>query len=142
MAKDVTLPTFTANKEEVVGGSLRYKYASEIQWDDVKITFYHVFGSGSDTLSVLHGWRSAVWTPETGLGSPSKYKKTSIIGIYSPGWELLYNVQLIGSWPQTIKEGDLTYTSSDIKVVEVVISYDWAVMENKQSDRPITVRSQ
>jgi hypothetical protein len=126
LAKDVSLPTYSATKEEVEGSSLQYKYASGVRWEDVRITFYHVRAGGTDTLTRLHGWRSSVWTPTLGLQSPDKYKNNSVITVYDSGWEEVYRWMLIGSWPQSIKEGDLTYTSSDVKVVEVVLSYDWA----------------
>ena len=133
LAKDITLPTFTVVKEEVEGGSLRYKYASGVQWEDVKITFYHIGKGGGDALYFLHKWRANVWTPEFGLQGPNIYKKNSKISVYDAQGTWIYSWELIGSWPQTIKEGDLTYTSSDVKIVEVVISYDWAqlVYEDK-----------
>ena len=34
--------------------------------------------------------------------------------------------RLINSWPSVIKYGELTYTTSDIKKVEVTLTYDWA----------------
>lgn len=131
LAKDATLPSYTATKEEVPGAAINYKYASGIQWDDVKITFYHIRAGGTDVLSVLHRWRANVWTPELGLQPANKYKANSKITVYGNDWEYVYAWKLIGSWPQSIKEGDLTYTSSDVKVVEVVVSYDWAEIEQQ-----------
>jgi hypothetical protein len=81
----------------------------------------------------LHQWRSNVWTPERGLQSADKYKANSKITVYGYDWEYVYAWKLIGSWPQSIKEGDLTYTSSDVKVVDVVISYDWAELEQQSA---------
>ena len=33
---------------------------------------------------------------------------------------------LYNSWPSQIRSGELTYTNSDIKIVEVTVAYDWA----------------
>ncbi len=38
-----------------------------------------------------------------------------------------YAYDLVGSWPSVIRHGDLTYTSSDVKIVEVTLTYDFAV---------------
>jgi len=37
---------------------------------------------------------------------------------------------LVGSWPSVIRHGDLTYTSSDVKIVEVTLTYDFAVVRS------------
>ena len=39
---------------------------------------------------------------------------------------MAYKWVLEGSWPQTIRDGDLSYTRSEVKIVEVVVVYDWA----------------
>ena len=125
--KDCTLPSVSFTKE-TVEASVEYKYASTARWDDVKIKFYDIAVSGQTLASVVRRWRQSVWTPTGGLQPSSNYKKTSQIEVYNLQWELQYTWTLYGCWPQTIREGDLTYTSSDAKVIEVVLTYDWAVL--------------
>jgi hypothetical protein len=128
--RDVTLPTFTANKDTIKGTALDYKFANGIAFDDVKVTWYDTNG----LINIIRSWRESVWTPERGISTPGEYKKDSYINQYILSEYNNNNVpkirhKLHGSWPSIIRHGDLTYTSSDIKVVEVTITYDWAVEE-------------
>lgn len=127
--KEMTLPSFVVTKEVYTAASVDYKYAKSINWEDIKVTWY-------DTLRLvlaISEWRKRVWTPEGGLARSNDYKKRSTIKTLDPYSDsgdaavwTLYN-----SWPSTIRYGDLTYTNSDIKIVEVSITYDWAL-----EDRP------
>ena len=120
-AKDASLPSITFEKEEYTGASLKYKFASGAVYDDIRLTFYDTNG----ILPYLIKWRKSVWE-ESGLKTASNYKKESVIKVYDPTGELQQTFKLIGSWPSVIKHGDLTYTSSDFKFVDVTITYDWA----------------
>ena len=123
-AKDVTPPTFTVSIENNQGASLEYKFAKSVSFDDVKVTFYDVVG----LIKTIKQWREMVWTQGSGLKLAEDYKKESRINVFPPTWDLQsgYGWILKGSWPSVIRHGDLTYTSSDVKVVEVTVTYDWA----------------
>ena len=128
--KDATLPTFTANQDSIVGGSLEYKWAKSVIWDDVKFTWYDSVG----LINIMRRWRQSIWDSVKGLQVGHDYKKRSILRNYLPTWENYKSVPwvLINSWPKIIRHGDLTYTQSDVKLVEVTVSYDWAE-ENMES---------
>jgi hypothetical protein len=140
LAKDATMPTFSISKDTVDGSSLVYKYAGMVTWEDVRVTFYDVVlasdspGATTNTKAskILKDWRERVWAHTTGLKAPTEYKKDSKITTYTLDWIKNVTWTLRGSWPSIVKEGDLTYTSTDIKVIEVTISYDWA--ESDESD--------
>lgn len=124
--KDATLPTFSVNKEQVKGASIEYKFAGSVSYDDVKLTWYDTLG----LLKIVQGWRKRVWTAEGGLGYANDYKKKSIIISSLPYEPKMANTsnqwELINSWPSAIRHGELSYTQSDIKIVEVTLTYDWA----------------
>lgn len=122
--KDITLPTFTVTIESQQGASLEYKFAKSVSYDDVKVTFYDTVG----LLSKIRDWRKTVWTPQEGLKVANDYKKRSRINVFTPEWSSnkQQNFILYGSWPSVIRHGQLTYTQSDVKLVEVTIAYDWA----------------
>lgn len=120
--KDTTTPTFTANKESYVASSLEYKYAKSVTWDDVKVSWYDTYG----LIKIVKEWRESVWTAVNGLRPANNYKKDTAIECFLPSNESPYGWRLYGSWPSQIRYGDLTYTNSEVKNVEVSISYDWA----------------
>lgn len=134
-AKDMILPTFTVGIEHQQGASLEYKFAKNVSWDDIKITFYDSKGM----IDILRDWRKQIWTAQQGLLQADQYKKESLIDIVTPNWGRgvapAGNVaaavagtiwRLFGSWPSVIRHGDLTYTNSDVKIVEITVTYDFA----------------
>jgi hypothetical protein len=123
--KDATLPTFTINKESYVPSSLEYKFAKSVSWDDIKVSWYDSTG----LLAVMKEWRELVWTPETGLKMADDYKKLSVIHNFLPTGKKVNTWTLHNSWPSLIRHGELTYTSSEVKIVEVTVTYDWAEEE-------------
>lgn len=121
--KDTSLPTFTVNKETYNGASLEYKFAKGVTWEDIKIVWYDSIG----LLKVMKDWRGNVWSPECGLAEANHYKRRSTLNYFLPTGKMVNNWTLHNSWPSQIRHGDLTYTSSDVKIIEVTVTYDWAV---------------
>lgn len=131
-----TLPSVTHRREEVEGSSVIYKYAKDVIWEDVRVTFYDVVaGTPSSTSSMmkrLQAWRHKVWSVENGIGvaeseSGNGYKKETHIMKHTHDGSLEEGWILKGSWPQSIKFGELTYGKSEVNIIDVVITYDWAV---------------
>ena len=120
--KTMTLPTFNVAQETVMGASLEYKFAKSVNWADVKVAWYDTSGF----LDTMKKWRKTVWSPKHGFAAVNTYKKESQFRTFLPDGEVAQTFRLINSWPSVIKYGDLTYTSSDVKMVEVTLTYDWA----------------
>jgi hypothetical protein len=120
--KDATTPTFTVNKETYLAASVEYKFAKSVTWDDIKLSWYDTVGM----CNYMIKWRSSVWDPKIGLSSAEHYKKKTVLRCFTPDEDNYYGWSLVNSWPSTIRYGDLTYASSDGKLVEVTLSYDWA----------------
>ncbi len=121
--KDATLPTFTVGKESYFASSLEYKYAKNVTWDDLKVSWYDSDG----LFDYMRQWRQSVWSPECGLADANSYKRQSQMEYYLPTGAKSNSWTLKNSWPSQIRHGDLTYTTSEVKIVEVTITYDWAV---------------
>ncbi len=125
--RDCTLPTFSGRREEAEGAGMSYKYADGIVWEDIKVTFYDIPIGNVKLGDLLKKWRNRIWTAEYGLNVPDEYKSDSIITSFNSDQSVSTQWKLVGSWPQTIRNGELTYTRSEIKLVEVTVCYDWAV---------------
>ena len=128
--KDTTLPDFGVENETGQGSSLKYKYAKGVIFNDIKITFYATSG----LLTALEAMKAQVWTPDNGIMPAASYKSTSVIQQYcaddvtpSQYWTLN------GSWIKGISHSNLTYTSSDVHNVIVILAYDWATVADGTS---------
>lgn len=121
-AQDASRPSFSFEKELVPGASMRYKFAKEIVWEDVKIAWYDTEGL-SDTLKT---WRERTWTPKGGIASAANYKADTVLTHMAFDLNSAVTYRLINSWPASVKLSELTYVDSHISLTEVVITYDWS----------------
>lgn len=123
--RDLCLPEFGVDTEEIKASSIKYKYANGITWNDVKVTFY---GTGT-LLASLEELKRRVWTPEGGIQPAASYKSISTITQYYADDETEAQVwTLNGSWIRTISHSPLTYTNSEVYNVTVAVAYDWATV--------------
>lgn len=125
--KEASLPKWTIGKEEVQGASIKYKFAKDISWEDIKIVWYDTVG----LQEVMEDWRSLVWTPESGMGVAGKYKNDSKLRSFTFDFANPREWILRNSWPSAVSSTTLTYAESDISVVDVTITYDWAEISKK-----------
>jgi hypothetical protein len=121
-SKEATFPSWDFERDEIMGGSLKYKFAKSIIFNDVKVSWYDTWGFST----IIRDWRAAVWTPREGLQNPDDYKTRSSLSNLTHDLAKATHWTLYNSWPQSVKTGDLTYTDSDVKLVEVTVAYDWA----------------
>jgi hypothetical protein len=131
-AKELTLPDFRAERQEVLGGTLWYKFAKSVKWEDCRVLFYDT----GEIVPQLYKWRHKVFNVANGIGvhssAPTKggmdagYKQQCIFELLDGKGVAVHTVNLIGAWPSQISEGNLDYTSSAIKLVTVTLTYDYA----------------
>lgn len=121
-AKSVTMPTFSFEEKEVLGGSISYKFATKPQFSDLEISFYDLEGLEPK----IRKWYSLVWTKEKGIGMPNDYKDEVIIYLTDGKGNVVDDPWVFkNAWPKTINHGALTYDSSDFKLITITVSYDW-----------------
>lgn len=144
--RECTLPTFAVEREDYESPSIIYKFAAQANWEDIRLTFYDIPNpdGGKKMADILKIWREAVWSPEGGIklsekntGQERGYKGDTTIKVFNADNTVTYTWRLKGSWPQSIKEGELTYTDSDAKIVEVIVVYDWAELDEDPGQSPL-----
>jgi hypothetical protein len=139
--RDCTEPTFNVLQEKVESATVIYKYAAQADWEDIRASFYDVPREGRALINAIKKWSEAVWTAAGGIKFADKlvdgggtgsggYKANTQLRIFNSDESGEYTWALRGSWPSEIKGSDLTYTSSDIKVVDITITYDWALADS------------
>ncbi len=132
-AKTLQLPNFSVDEETHIGASVKYKFAKVINWEDVTVTFYDVIG----LYEQLFGWQNLVFTPNEGIKSADIYKKESrFVQTDGKGDQAGPRYILKNSWPKTISHSPLSYESSEIKLITLVLSYDFADIQPGSGNRP------
>lgn len=124
-ARDLTLPDNKINELEILGSFLIYKFAKSVRWDDVTVVFY----DDGRLLNEMNTWRDLVYTNDDGIKvhSPgSGYKQDAEFQLLDGMGSPINTVRLKNAWPKNISQGRLTYTSSNIKQITLVLAYDFA----------------
>lgn len=121
-AKTLQLPGYTIDEEIVPGGATKYKFAKMTNWEDVALSFYDIHG----ILGALFVWQFKVFDSAGGIGLANDYKQTSIFRLTDGLGNNADGYILIGSWPKSISHSPLSYESSDLKVINMTLSYDFA----------------
>jgi len=129
-AKTLQLPSLSFENEEVKGAGHKYKFAREADWDDVTVTFYDTFG----LYQQFKTWQDLIWTPENGIGLADIYKGHPSFALIDEQGKRIQRYNLKGAYPRKISHGDLSYTSSEVKLLSVTFSYDWAEIVLEDND--------
>lgn len=130
-AQNVMIPELSFEEEKILGGSIEYKIAKKASWGDVTVKFYDVYG----LYQSYREWQQLIWTPETGIGKASDYKGRVHINMLDGSGTVKQQYTLRGAYPKRISHGELSYTNSDLKILTIVFSYDFADIELSDSGR-------
>lgn len=122
IAQSLQLPNVNIEEQVIQGALIAYKFAKTVKWDDATVTFYDTFG----LLRELETWRDEVYTDAAGIQSHSDYKQDSEFELLRADGEVDVRIRLKNSWPKNIAHGPLSYGSSDIKIITLTLSYDYA----------------
>jgi len=128
VARDLGLPDLKFDKQEILAGLIWYKYAKSVRWDDASVTFY----DNGDIGKKIQEWQDSVFTVADGIKQhhPSGgYKKDSIFSLLDGEGTERQKFTLKNSWPISISPGKLSYTDTNIKLLVVTLSFDWAEFE-------------
>jgi hypothetical protein len=124
-AKSLSLPGFNVEEEIVSGAALKYKFAKMVNWEDVSIEFYDVVGVFDD----LRQWQDAVFTPQTGIQPANSYKMLASFALTDGAGTHETEFTLHGAWPKQLTHSPLSYESSELKLVSLVLSYDFVTFD-------------
>ena len=134
MLRTCSLPQTTFDKVETEGATIKYKYAGNPQFEDVRLSWYDTYGFAE----IMKEWLQSVYARDTGVRVADNYKKNTKIRKYladrdetgssdysretCPSEDVTY--ELFGSWPIALKESELTYLEASIKSIELTVTYD------------------
>ena len=125
-AKSVQLPSLTFVEEKIKSGAtVEYKIAKKANWQDFTIKFYDVHG----LYKHYKKWQDKIWSPSQGIGLATEYKSRVILALTNGEGEVMQRYTAIGAYPKSVTHGELSYENSDVKLLTVAYSYDWATIE-------------
>jgi hypothetical protein len=127
-AQSVQLPSLTFDEEKIKSGaSITYKIAKKANWQDFTIKFYDVYG----LYKLFDTWQKRIWNQDTGIGRADQYKRSVILLLTDGEGNEKQKYTAFGAYPKSITHGDLSYASSEVKLLTVTYSYDFATVEFK-----------
>jgi len=124
-AQSIQLPSLSFEEKKIKGGNSYYKIAKRADWQDVVVKFYDVHG----LFDLFNKWQDAIWTPEEGIKVPSGYKGDPKFRLLAGDGGKVQEYRLKGAYPKLINHGEMSYTSSEVKILTVTFSYDFAEVE-------------
>lgn len=125
-AKSMQLPSLTFDEEKIKSGaSVVYKIAKKANWQPFTIKFYDTFGM----YKGFKKWQDKIWTPEQGIGLACDYKSRVVLTLTDGLGVVKQRYTAIGAYPKSITHGELSYENSDVKLLTVAYSYDYATIE-------------
>ena len=136
LAKSVNKPTLETDVNEYRLINQIVKFPTVPRWNDITIKFIDTETEGISMFlenaffannSVPNGWQEKIGCPTALEKNPELSSLT--IDQYNAAGENTSSWRLVGPFIKSINFGDNDYSSDDFVEVEVVIAYDYAVLE-------------
>ena len=129
-AKSIELPAVDFEELNIKGLSLDYKIAKKAKFDAVTIKLYDIYG----LHKIFDEWQEKIWTPSEGIKPADEYKGEAVFNLLDGDGNNLRKYRLKGAYPKRVYHDPLSMSDSEIKLLSVTYSFDWA--ERELFDRP------
>ncbi len=126
--KTANRPTVTSEVVELDHINLKRKIKGKTNWEDITITLYDpIVPSGAQ---MVMDWVRTSHESLTGRdGYSSFYKKDITFYIIGPVGDKVEQWTLKGAWINSANFGELDWSSSDPVMIELTLTYDYAILE-------------
>lgn len=130
--KSVNKPSFEINSNEYLLLNHKFKYPGVLTWNDITITMVDSGGKVKQIDEFLknHGYNNPK-DNKTGVHKKGYNGKDGNLTIQQLGsnGKPIEQWELFGSFIKSVQYGDLAYADDDLVEIQMVISYDYAVLE-------------
>jgi T4-like virus tail tube protein gp19 len=128
VVKTANRPTATSEVVELDHINLKRKIKGKTNWEDITITLFDpIVPSGAQ---MVMDWVRQSHESLTGRdGYASFYKKDINLYIIGPVGDKIEQWTLKGAWINSANFGDLDWSSSDPVMIELTLTYDYAILE-------------
>ena len=134
--KTINKPSFEINSNEYLLVNHKFKYPGVVTWNDITITMVDPGGKAKEINQYLtkHGY-SKPETNTTGIqknGFDGAGGNLIIQQLDSEG-EIVEKWELYNSFIKSVQYGDLAYSDDDLVELQMVISYDYATLDDEET---------
>ncbi len=120
-----SLPFFSVEESSIRRGNSAIYFPTTVTFEDGSIECHDYIGLA--TLDALMAWQRLVYDVTTDtVGRMADYKKQCELREYTPDGELVRSWILIGCWPRSITEDNMSMESADGKMITCQFRYDRA----------------
>ncbi|MBW2149328.1 MAG: hypothetical protein JRI22_20190 [Deltaproteobacteria bacterium] len=118
-AQSITLPELQFETKPGPGASLDYPIAVKAVFDAVTIKMYDIYG----LHKVFEKWQDKIWNQKDGIQAINEYAGRTKFQLIGGDGALMRRYTLSNAFPKHISHGELTYTSSDIKLLTITYAF-------------------
>lgn len=115
--KDVDLPEKIIEVLEIKCPGTTYKFAKSASYTDLKLTFYGTQELASKIKELEHD----IHNVDTGVGDFNQYLKDVVLQMYDGEESEMITFTFKGCWLSNSQWGNLSYGSSELKLITVVV---------------------
>lgn len=126
--KASSVPHFDMDKITINRGNNQVHFAGKPSFKDGQISVHDYIGAY--TKDILLAWQRQAYDVRTGkVGLATDYKKTAKLYELTPDYQIVRAWTLYGCWISSLSEGNYDHDSSDAKIVDATVIYDYAEPE-------------
>lgn len=127
----VGMPSFQQGVIQIRYGNNIIKFAGtpDFQTTELQLNDY----IGADTQEIMRAWQALSYNVKTQkVGKAIDYKKTAYLMEYTPDYQLVRTWRLVGCWIANLTFDEYNYDSSERKMMNAQIVYDYAYPEKAE----------
>lgn len=127
------VPHFSQTPVEIKRGNSTVKFAGVPSFGSGRVHFHDFIGA--NTKEILMAWQHMnynVYTEKVGSLDVTPYKKEAALLELTPDNRKVRQWRLHGCWISGIEESEYDNYSSDKKIIDCTIEYDWAELDTNE----------
>ena len=126
--KTSSVPQFTIGKLTINRGNSQAHFAGKPEFKDGQISVHDYIGA--HTKEILLAWQRQAYNVHTQkIGLAKDYKRTATLYELTPDFQIVRTWKLFGCWISDISDPNYDAESSDVRVMDATIVYDYAYPE-------------
>lgn len=123
-----SVPHFKQSALSLKRGNSTMKFAGVPEFDSHSIKLTDFIGAG--TSDILNAWQQLSYNVTTDkVGLASDYKIDAYLLEYTPDYQLVRTIKLIGCWLSGVTEDDFDHNSNDRHTISATVEFDRAFID-------------